>query len=370
MFDGFINGVLTDLRHSTVHSNYGFGQINTKGYRDAVFEEPTRHWIANAGEVHTAVSQIEGVEHVFPRVSFSALLKSGKKTVSGFGQGIQAEREADFFHGLAVEEGEPLTSQPNGILLGRGLARALDVHPGDRITVMATSTKSVISKKQFTVTGIFHTGSLEFDARSFRVQLPAAQKVLKTAKIESMALGLRSFDDWNGVAREVEAAFPDLEATPFDVLDTIYYTHTVNWLNAQFDIVQIIILSMLLLGIFNSISSAILERKQEIGNLRANGESVFQVLRLIIAEGGLLAMMGSLLGTAGAYLLYIGWIKHAGILMPAGPGQTKQFPIVFSFEWSMVLFSLVLSTVTALIASLVAGLKVARMSIAASLRSL
>jgi putative ABC transport system permease protein len=111
-----------------------------------------------------------------------------------------------------------------------------------------------------------------------------------------------------------------------------------------------------------------LERKQEIGNLRANGESVFQVMKLIIAEGGLLVIMGSLLGMAGAYSILMLFINK-GLLMPPGPGQTRQFLVTFSFEWSMVLFTLMLSTAAAIIASFLAGIKVAKMSIAKSLRS-
>ncbi len=368
-FDGFINGVLTDLKYNTVHSNYGFGQINTKGYRESVFEEPIKQWIADNDQICAFTSQIKGVEHLFPRVSFSALLKSGNTTVSGFGQGIEAEKEADFFHSLNVEEGQMLHSQTDGILLGRGLAKALNVGPGDVVTVIATSTKSLLSKGQFVVTGIFHTGSKDFDDRMFRVQLAKAQKLLKTTKIESIALGLKNFSDWELVAKEVEKTFPGLEATSFEVLDAIYYKHTVNWLKAQFQIVQIIILSIVLLGIFNSVSSSILERKQEIGNFRANGESVFQVMRLIVAEGGLLSIIGSAIGMGGAYFLYLLFIKDAGLLMPAGPGQTRQFLMTFSFKWSMAFFALGLSTLAAVVASLLAGIKTAKMPIAKALRS-
>lgn len=367
-FDGFINGVLNELRYNTIHASYGFGQINTKGYRETVFEEPTKHWISNGDQVQEFISHLEGVENVFPRVSFSALLQNGNTTVGGSGQGIEAEKEADFFHSLNVEEGETLDVQPNGILLGRGLAKALHVQPGDIVTVIATSTEGALNENKFAVTGIFHTGSLDFDSRMFRVQLVAAQNLLKTSKIESISLGLRNLSDWEPVAKEVEAAFPDLEATSFDILDKIYYKHSVDWLKAQFNVVQVIILSIVLLGIFNSISASILERKQEIGNLRANGESVFQVMRLIIVEGGLLAMMGSLLGMAGAYCVLMLFINK-GLLMPPGPGQTRQFLVTFSFEWSMVLFTLILSAIAAIIASFLAGIKVAKMSIAKSLRS-
>ncbi len=367
-FDGFINGVLNELRYNTIHANYGFGQIHTKGYRDTVFEEPTKHWISNGDEVQEYLSHLKGVEVVFPRVSFSALLKHGNTTVGGSGQGIEAEKEASFFHSLNVEEGETLSTQPNGILLGRGLANALHVQPGDTVTVMATSTKSMLKKDKFVVTGIFHTGSLEFDSRMFRIQLHAAQKLLKTPKIELISLGLKNLDDWGPVAKEIEANFPDLEATPFHVLDKVYYQHSVDWLKAQYSVVQVIILAIVLLGIFNAISAAILERKQEIGNLRANGESVFQVMKLIIAEGALVALIGSLLGMAGAYTILMLFINK-GLLMPPGPGQTRQFLVSFSFEWSMVYFTLLLSGLASLIASFLAGIKVAKMPIAKALRS-
>jgi putative ABC transport system permease protein len=367
-FDGFINGVLNELRHDTIHSHYGFGQINTKGYRDTVFEDPTKHWMDNREEVQEFLSQIPGVEHVFPRVGFSALIRNGNTTVGGAGQGIEAEKEAGFFHSLNVVEGETLSSEPNGILLGRGLANALHVEPGSTVTVIATSTKGYLSKDKFVVTGIFHTGSMEFDSRVFRVQLSAAQKLLKTSKIESFSLGLRDLSDWTPVAKALEEAFPDLEATSFDVLDEVFYQHSVNWLKAQYNVVQVIILSIVLLGIFNALSTSILERKQEIGNLRANGQSVFQVMRLFVMEGGMLGMLGSLLGMGFAYVILMLFINK-GLLMPAGPGQTNQFLVTFSFERSMVLFTMMLCTGASVIASFLAGIKVAKMPIAQSLRS-
>jgi putative ABC transport system permease protein len=367
-FDGFINGVLQELQESTIHSHYGFGQINTKGYRDTVFENPTTHWIADGESVQEFIQNIDGVQQVFPRVSFSALLKNGNTTVGGSGQGVVAEEEASFFHSLNLEEGEMLTSQARGILLGRGLAKALRVQPGDQVTVIATSTKGIINKDKFTVTGIFHTGSVDFDSRMFRIQLGPAQKLLKTNKIESFTLGLKDLASWGPFAEQMEKNFPHLEATSFDVLDKIHYQHSVDWLKAQFNVVQVIILSIVLLGIFNSISTSILERKQEIGNLRANGESTFQVMALIMTEGGLLALMGSALGMIGSYALLMSFINK-GLLMPPGPGQSRQFLVTFSFEWSMVLFTLALSAMAAMIASFLAGIKVAKMSIAKSLRA-
>ena len=131
------------------------------------------------------------------------------------GRGFEAEKEADFFHSLNVEEGETLTSQPNGILLGRGLANSLHVEPGSTVTVIATSTKGIISKDKFVVTGIFHTGSLEFDSRVFRIQLSAAQKLLRTSKIESFSLGLKNLSDWDLSQKRWKMPFPIWKRHPF-----------------------------------------------------------------------------------------------------------------------------------------------------------
>ena len=367
-FAGFIDGILNEYRDTTIHSHYGYGQIHTKGYRDTVYQEPTKHWIADWPELSLFLTEQKGVKEVFPRASFSALLKKGNTTISGHGEGIDGSKEAEFFTTLNIEEGETLRDQPKGILLGNGLAKALDVHPGDTVTVIATSAKSILNDQKFTVSGVFHTGNAHFDKSVFRIPLKDAQKLLKTSHIESVSLGLDHLSDWEHVASSIQNKFPNLEATSFDELDKIYYKHSIDWLNAQFGVVLFIILGIVLLGIFNTVSASILERKQEIGNLRANGESVFQVMRLIVVEGALLAFLGSVLGIAITYAFLMVFIDQ-GLLMPPGPGQTRQFLVTFSFTGPMICKTIVYNTLAALIASFLAGIKVARMPIAKALRS-
>lgn len=367
-FKGFINGVLNQYRESTIHAHYGHGQIHTKNYRESVYAEPWKHWIVNRNEIQDFLKSQETVEQIFPRVNFSALLKKGNITVSGYGHGIMAEKEAGFFNRLNIENGETLTTQSNGILLGRGLAKALDVKPGDKINVIVNAIDGTMSNAELTVTGIFHTGSLDFDSRIFRIQLEKAQTLLKTSQIELISLGLRSHNDWKSFSEKFEKAFPQLETTSFAVLDKVYYQHSVDWLNAQFRVIQIIILSIVLLGIFNSISASILERKQEIGNFRANGESIADVMKLITLEGVFLGILGSLLGIGIAFIVMKAFLEN-GLLMPPGPGLTRPFYISFHFEWHMVSSTLCLNAGAAIVASILAGMRVAKMPIAKALRA-
>ena len=366
-FQGFISGVLKDYRETTIHSHNGNGAIHTEGYQDTIYQEPWKHWITNAGELEFFLLGQEGVEQVFPRVSIPAMLQHGKVSITGQGEGIAAEREAGFFNSLNIEEGEALSKQPNGILLGKGLAKALNVHPGDELTLY-TKASGGVKKAKLKVTGIFHTGSTAFDNHVFRIQLKKAQELLQTKKVESLSIGLSDHSFWKVLAKNVEEAFPGIEVHSFAELDKVYYQNSVDWLDAQFQVVQFIILSIVLLGIFNSISAAILERKQEIGNLRANGESRSDVMKLILCEGAFLGLMGSVLGLGFTYLIAMG-VFDQGILMPPGPGSTRQFFISFHFTWQMVTYTFALSLLSALLAAFLAGLKVAKMPIAKALRS-
>jgi putative ABC transport system permease protein len=367
-FQGFIHGVMVDYRESTIHAHHGNGQIHTQGYRDNIYDKPWKHWIANWGEVTGFLLRNPSVKHVFPRVSVNGMLIHEHASMAGQGQGIDAQEEALFFNALNIEEGETLSTQSNGILLGRGLAKALQAHPGDTITLYTKSVNGSINKGKFVVTGIFHTGASSFDNRVFRIQLAQAQNLLETDQVESVSVGLDDQRDWKAVASSLTQTFPQLEAASFAELDKVYYQNSVKWLETQFYVVQCIILSIVLLGIFNTISTSILERKQEIGNLRANGESAFDVMKFILCEGAILGLLGSLIGIGLTDLIATQFL-HQKILMPPGPGSTKQFFLSFSFTADMAIRTIALSVISALIASLLAGIKVAKMPIAKALRS-
>jgi putative ABC transport system permease protein len=371
LFDGFNFGIMNQYRSNTVHSRFGHGQLNTQGYRDTVHEKPWEHWISGWQEVARELRSLPGVKHVFPRVEFFSLLTNGRITVSGRGQGIDGEQEAQFFNTLNVEEGETLSTQPDGILLGRGLARALDAKVGSRVTVLSNTVHGSMNGADFTVAGIFHTGAKEFDDVVFRIPLPQAALLLDTDKVESIALGLEDEHHekrWAEVARVAREKWPRLEATPFAVLDKVYYQHSVDWLNSQFAIIQLIILGIVVLGIFNTVSTGVMERKQEIGNLRANGESWKDVLRLLALEGLALGALGAAAGLVISYLLVAIALKD-GILMPPAPGLTRQFHVMLEFQPQMAVTCFILGTSTALIGTVLAAVKVARMPIADLLRA-
>lgn len=369
LFHGFNNGIMNQYRDNTVHARFGHGQIQTKGYGDRVYERPWEHWIEHPETLRRELLTLPGVRQVFPRVEFPALLSNGRITVSGKGQGVDGREESRFFNTLNFIAGKNLSDEPDGIVLGVGMARGLGVGVGDAVTVMARGAHSEMNQVRLKVTGIFHTGMKEFDETVFRIPLNAAQSLLETDRVESIALGLASVDDFGAVANFVRTRHPELEAIPFAVLDQVYYQHSVDWLNAQFGVIQIIIIAIIVLGIFNTVSTGILERKQEIGTLRANGESRYEVLRLLGIEGLALGVMGALLGLLLVLALNATALAN-GILMPPAPGITRQFLVMIELTPLMAAKTAALGIGTALLGTLIAGLRVTRMGIAEALRTL
>ncbi len=367
LFDGFNKGIMRQYKDNTIHAKFGHGQINTKGYRDQIFEKPWEHWIENPEPLLKEVAGVAGVSHIFPRIEFAAMLSAGDRSVGGRGLAIDGHAEADFFNTMNFVEGEAFRDQASGIIVGKGVARALGVKPGDRVTLLTNTIHGSLNGADFTLVGIFETGLKELDDSHFRIQRAVAGPLLDTDRIESIALGLTRDEDWPQVFETISKAHPELELTSFAVLDRVYYQHAVDWLGQQFLVIQWIIILIVALGIGNTMAFTILERTTEIGYLRANGESKLEVLTLLLWEGTLIGFIGSIFGILMAWFLSITLLSK-GILMPPAPGLTRQFFVHVELQGSMLIMACLLGTLTAALATGLAASGRVRMSISAALR--
>lgn len=368
IYHGFNTGIMNQYRENTIHSRYGHGQITTKGYHDTVFEKPWEHWIEQPDLILNQLKNLPEVKYLFPRIQFFSLLSNGQMTISGRGQGIDALTESKFFTTLNIEEGSQLTIQKDGILLGKGLAKALNAKVGDRITVLANTIYGSMNAVDLFVVGIFHTGVKEFDDIVYRMPLIEAQKLLDTTKFESISIGLDSVDQWKVLADFSDKNLPALEAISFDVLDKVYYQNSVDFLNSQFSFIFLIIFLVVSLGIFNSISSSLLERKHEIGNLLANGQSKKSIFNLLLSEALFIGILGAALGVLLSYILNF-TILSQGIPMPPGPGITRQFITHIELQPRFIMISFATATLSAFIGTIMSSWKILRTPIAELLRA-
>jgi putative ABC transport system permease protein len=361
IYHGFNAGIMNQYRENTIRARFGHGQVNTKGYRDQIWDKPWSKWFELSSTFVQELKARPEVEFVFPRIAFYALLNNGEKTLSGAGEGVDGKSESKFFTTLNVIDGKMLSNEEDGILLGKGLAAALGLKIGDRVTVLANTHAGSLNAVDVYVTGIFFAGMKSFDDTFFRIQLPKAQELLDTHQVESMALGLRKLEDWPKVESWINKS-SEFEATPFNVLDKVYYQNSVDFLQAQFNFMFLVIVIIVILGIFNTVSTIILERKGEIGNLRANGDSYKEVLGLLLTESVILGLMGATLGLLISYICNVTLLAH-GIEMPPGPGITRQFTTFVELQASFIPVCYLIGILSSLFGTVMAARKVLKMPI-------
>lgn len=255
-------------------------------------------------------------------------------------------------------------------MLGRGLARALGVKPGDVVTVLGATVNGTTNSTELVVTGIFHTGAPEVDDRLFRFQIAQAQAFLDTDRVESIALALAEDRDaaWPPVASAVAAAMPELEAKSFAQLDEVNYAHTRDWLGSQAGVFQAIIAILVFFGVLNTVAAGVLDRRQEIGTLRANGESRLEVLVLLALESGVVAVAGVVLGVA-IHLLVAHVLLAKGIPMPP-PGHTRPLIVLLRNDPNAMVSVGAMAIAITLAGAVIASIRAVRTPVAEALRSL
>lgn len=364
---GFFAGLLAMHAENSIHSRHGHGQLMTKGYFEQTYETPSDHWIKDPQSVVNALRAMPEVAEAFPRVQFFALLSNGKINVAGKGQGIVGGKEQAFFNKMNFTSGGPIGTAKDGIVLGAGLAKSLGVRLGDRVTILGQTVHGTVNAIDTEVTGVFHVGMKEADDVLFQVQLDQAQLLLDTDKIESIAVGLSKGSDWVGIEQAMATSFPELEALSVFAIDQAWAENGRLFLTALMNIFRLTFLGMIVLAIYNSASNTVLERKRELGMLRANGESSRDLVALLVTEGLALAMLGAAIAVV---LVYgISFLLGEGLVMPPTPGTNRALPVALDIQIWHVVTGAVLGIGASVTATFLSTMQVMRLSIVKALRS-
>jgi putative ABC transport system permease protein len=114
-----------------------------------------------------------------------------------------------------------------------------------------------------------------------------------------------------------------------------------------------------LIAMLNTLAIGVIERTREIGMLRAVGSTQKQVRRMIVAEGLLLAALGTVFGMlAGLYLSYA----------MTGAFRMVGMPVDYVFPWNGLLFAAVVGLLCGALAAIIPARQAARLQIVQALR--
>ena len=211
---------------------------------------------------------------------------------------IHAERSRYLFMPGTSPDALTRAIDQEGVLFSEVLASTSGVRTGSRIALMTPS-----GKRSFPVTGVFYDyatdgGKIVMDAGLYRKlwgeQVATVLPVYVETGTDAQAVRRAIVERLRPEGRVVVISNGELKA---DILGIFDRTFTVTRM------LEVIAVSIAVLGIVNTMLTAVWERRRELAMLRALGVSRSGIARLVLWESSYLGLIGALMGVVGGALL-------------------------------------------------------------------
>lgn len=318
-------------------------------------EKPAQrlHSINEWQQVMALCQTVPGVVAVSPTVTGAAFASVGADSRSVILRGIEPERFnriVDIAAGMV--SGEFLVSG-RGAVLGRQLARDLGLSAGEKLRLLTGNGRSDV----FTVNGIFDLQNKEVNERWVLISLPAAQTLLDLpGGISSLEAKVDRIFTAERTARRL-AELTGLEAESWMTLNAQLLAGLRSQSNSRY-MIQVFVVVAVALGIASVLVVWVVQKRREIGILRATGTSTGRIMRVFLIQGGVLGFGGSILGSLLGSGLALFFMRVA-----TNPDGTPSFPV----DLNPRLFAGVaaLATLTGLLASVAPARRAAALDPAA-----
>jgi|RhiMethySRZTD1v2_1073278.scaffolds.fasta_scaffold00697_19 putative ABC transport system permease protein len=366
---GWVNDIFVQLGEALIHSQSGHLQTYKSGFYAAGSRDPEKYLIADPVPIKQRIAGLAGVQNVMARLNFSGLLNTGRSDLPIIGEGVEPGKEAELGSFITITAGRQLTDKDSyGVVIGFGVAHALKLKPGDRVTLLANAVGGALNNLELEVIGVFQSFSNDYDARAVRIPLPAAQELLDTKGANALVVTLHRTADTDRIAALLKEQLgpAGMEVKTWVELND-FYEKTVRLYKSQFGFLQLIILIMVLLSVTNTVNMSVFERVGEFGTLMALGNRSGEVFRLIVIESTALGLAGGTLGVLLGTALAWG-ISSIGIPMPPPPNANIGYTAHILIIPSSLLTSFLVGFGATVAAVLVPARRVTRIAVVDALR--
>ncbi len=332
---GFMAQSFEGLKEGTIRS-VGQLQIVDRRAVDQTEETTLQFGLPEAGRARAIASGDPAVEAVLPRIDFVGLATNGAKSIPYLGVGVDPEPEA-----LATYARELVTAgsylsgdSGDGVVLGTGLASALGVKTGDAITLMATTPDGSLNAVDAVVRGLADVRIKELNDRYLAAGISLVSRLLQSPEtVSKLVVFLKPGADEEKAAGRLAHAMTAAEY-PVAIRHwrelAVFYGQVKLLYIGIFGFVGAVLVVIVILSAAIVMTMAVTERTREIGTLRAIGTRPSGVLKMFLAEGAAIAVVGCVAGTLFALIVRAA-LNASGIILPPPPGGTHGMPINVHF---------------------------------------
>jgi lipoprotein-releasing system permease protein len=265
------------------------------------------HGIADWTALADRLKKHPEVTAAAPFINAQGLLSTGSAVRGVFVRGVLPELEdqvADFGKHMRSGSLDALRPGEFGIAIGVGIARALRLRVGDRVTLISpqgqvTPAGLMPRLKQFTVVGIFSLDHNEYDSALALTRLEDTQVLYRMdGAVTGIRLKVRDIDRAPRIARELA---PEL---PPETLISDWTQQNVNYFRAieiEKRMMFIILTLIIAVAAFNLVSTLVMvvtDKHPDIAILRTLGVSPGSIMQIFVVQGAVIGVIGTLLGVA------------------------------------------------------------------------
>ena len=290
-----LQGLLADMEQTVTDVEIGDLQIHAPTYLD----EPSLYTVIE--DIDALIPALEAAGfRASPRLVGGGLAAAGVSAAGASLRGVNVRVDARvsaistrLAEGTWLDEGDPA-----GVVVGRRLARTLDLELGGELIVLSQATDGSIANDLYAVRGILQSVSDSVD-RSTVFLTAAAFRELFVMPSGAHRIVVRKPDDLELplAVETVRGLAPDLDTRSWRTLLPTLATY-LDSASASMQIVSAVIYIVIAILILNAMLMAVFERIREFGVLKALGVEPRQVLSLVFAESALQAGLALALGLA------------------------------------------------------------------------
>lgn len=250
-----------------------------------------------------AMPEVEGVA---PQVASQVFYNNGPVQIPGNIFGIDVKKQTELFAlDKKMDYGslDDLLKASDVIVMGKGLARKMNIKQGDRVSVTTPQGANISLK----VAGIFSFGIVSMDESRSYATLATVQKVLgkDPAYVTDLHVKLKDLNQAKAFGKKLEGQVPDVRIEDWETANASFFAGTAIR-NIMTFVVCVTLLVVAGFGIYNIMNMNIINKMKDIAILKAIGFKSNDITAIFLLQSVMIGVAGGALGLViGFFVSYL-----------------------------------------------------------------
>ncbi len=294
----YIDGALNALMNAYARLQYGHVLIATDEFFQRRIFMPVDTYIDSPEDVMKSIPA-KKISRAVETIKFGGMVSLGDTTLPAFVMALKPD-DAQWLLGVndKLLSGSPDLSQ--GVVLGKELAGALGVAPGDTLIMLAKTSEDGLGGAKLPVAGVIRFGFSRYDRRFMLMELSHAQKLLRMGDgVTEIMVFLKRPGEADKFACQLRLPEGIDAKSMMELLGSV--AAVLRFSAAFYMLFYVMLVALAAFAVVNTMTVAVFERMREIGTLKALGMTDDEIFQLFTVEGLIVGLAG---GVAGAVLGY------------------------------------------------------------------